>query len=307
MAGKHSKSFFNTIRDIFMFKNINIIQRDKSVETLLSFKIVAIVLVASLIVSSVLVGGFFVSGSTQKSILDEAKKHFDNSGGNAAIEILSRSNSDIKGWLNINDTDISYAVCCGKDDKYYINHNQNGKKSRNGALFLSSSDSFERNGNDKNIVIFGNNMKDGTMFGSLKKYRNINFYKQHPSIELYFGETKENYVIFSIMLISSYENDTGDVYNPTKSHFVDSDDFELWYNECCERSFINTTVDAQYGDNMLTLVTAANDFDGARLVVMAKRVDEWDASHTDVSGATVNAKIKYPKIWYTMRGIDYPH
>lgn len=304
MAGKHSKSFFDTTKDIFNFKDVS--SKSKPIEMLLSFKIVAIALVMSLIVSAVSVGSFFISGSAQKRILDEAKKHFDNSGGNAAIEILSQSNSDIKGWININNTDISYAVCCGKDDKYYINHNQNGKRSRNGALFLSSSDSFERNGNDQNIVIFGNNMKDGTMFGSLKKYRNINFYKQHSSIELYFGETKEDYIIFSIMLLSSYEDDTGDVYNPTKSHFADKDEFELWYNECRERSFINTTVSAEYGDNILTLVTVADDFEGARLVVMAKRVDEWDVSHTDVSGATVNSSIKYPKIWYTMRGIDYP-
>ncbi len=304
MAGKHSKSIFDTVKGLFVtktdFKNYS-----KS-EISLPFKIIMIILVLSLVLSATFIGRFFAVGLKQKNILIDAKHCFEDIGGIKAVKSLSKNNSDIKGWINVDGTDISYAVCQGEDDKYYTNHNQLGKKSRYGAIALSSSDSFERDGNDCNIVIFGNNMKDGTMFGSLKKYRNLNFYKQNPEIELYYGNTSEKYIIFSIMLVSSYEDDDS-IYNPAKSHFADENEFDRWYNETRVRSLIDTKITAKYTDKMLTLVTSANDFEGARLVVLAKKVTDEEALHTDTSRAVVNGKIKYPQIWYTERGMEYPY
>lgn len=305
MAGKHSKSFFDLVKDIFVLQISP--KESRQSELSLPFKIIAVALVLSLLVSAILIGSFFAAGNAQKNVLNQAKNYFEALGGNKVIKTLSANNGDIKGWIDIKGTNISCAVCHGKDDEFYINHNQNGKKSRYGALFLSASDSFDRAGNDQNIVIFGNNMKDGTMFGSLKRYRNIKFYKQNPTIDLYYGDVQEKYIVFSVMLTSSNKDDAGQVYNPTKSHFANNDEFNKWYNESCMRSLINTTVTVEYGDQLLTLVTAADDFDGAKLVVLAKKVTDWDASHTDVSDATVNSKIKYPKIWYTERGLEYPY
>ncbi len=305
MAGKHSKSIFDSLKDALVLR-IESKLHSKS-EMSLPLKIVTIALVLSLLLSAVLIGRFFAVGNAHKKLLNEANAYFEDLGGNKAIKTLSADNDDIKGWLNISGTGISYAVCQGEDDKYYTNHNQLGKKSRYGALALSSSDSFERKGNDRNIVIFGNNMKDGTMFGSLKKYRNLNFYKQNPVIEIYYGNTQEKYVIFAVMLVSSYNDDAGSIYNPAKSHFADNNEFKQWYNESVSRSLIKTNVALKNTDEMLTLVTSANDFEGARLVVLAKKVTDWDASHTNTSNAVVNGKIKYPKIWYTERGLEYPY
>ena len=306
MAGKHTKSLFETVKELFSVQKITgLYKNDGGVP--LTFKIIAIALVLSLAVSAIVIGSFFAAGSKQSKMLREVNAHFEKMGGNATVKMLCEQNEDIKGWLNISGTDISYAVCQSDNDEYYTTHNQYGAKSRYGALALQAADSINRKGNDKNIVIFGNNMKDGTMFGSLKKYRNLNFYKQHPDIDLYYGDTQEKYVIFSIMLLSSYEDDAGNIYNPSKSYFADEDVFNAWYNESLSRSMINTSVSVEYGDDILTLVTTANDFKGARLVVLAKKTTDWDASHTDVSDAVVNSKTKYPKIWYTERGLEYPY
>ncbi|MBQ8267802.1 MAG: class B sortase [Clostridia bacterium] len=248
-----------------------------------------------------------MQSSSHKRLLADAKLVITSHNSGDAIKKLAEKNEDIKGWLRIEGTSIDCAVCQGDDNTFYINHNQLGKKSRYGALFLSQNDSFERVGDDHNIVIFGNNMKDGTMFGSLKKYRNLNFYKQNPFVELYFDNEIQKYLVFSVMLISSSVNDSGEIYKPYKSHFTNENDFKLWAKETASRSLINTTVSAEYGDDILTLVTVADDFDGARLVVMAKKLTDWDMSHTDVSQASVNSKIKYPKIWYTTRGLEYPY
>ena len=305
MAGKHSKKFFDFSKSVYVTASDtnNINQKP----LLLHFKIIIAVLIISLVLSSVLVGSFFLQSNAHKNLLANAATMFQSGQSGEAIKNLSQKNKDIKGWLKIEGAGINCAVCQGNDDTFYINHNQLGKKSRYGALFLSANDRFERTGGDRNIVIFGNNMKDGTMFGSLKKYRNLNFYKQNPCINLYYGEEVETYIIFAVMLVSSSTDDNGEVYKPYKSYFADNTEFDSWLNESYSRSLIDTTVKAEYGDDILTLVTIADDFDGARLVVMAKKTDEWNATHTEVSDASVNPQIKYPKIWYTTRGLEYPY
>ncbi|MBQ8741281.1 MAG: class B sortase [Clostridia bacterium] len=305
MAGKHSKKFFDFSKSIYVTAPNTKTVKQKPLS--LCFKVIIATLVISLVLSSVLVGNFFLQSSAHRNLLADAAAVFEAGQSGEAIKTLSEKNKDIKGWLKIEGADINYAVCQSDDDRFYINHNQLGKKSRYGALFLSANDTFERKGNDHNIVIFGNNMKDGTMFGSLKKYRNLNFYKQNPCIELYYGEEVETYVIFSVMLVSSSADDSGEVYKPYKSYFADNAEFDGWLKESYSRSLINTTVEAEYGDDILTLVTVADDFEGARLVIMAKKTDEWDAAHTEVGDAAVNPQIKYPKIWYTTRGLKYPY
>ena len=249
--------------------------------------------------------GYFISGNKQQNILADSAEAFKANGGNGAIKQLSAQNHDIIGWINIENTDICYPVCQSVDDTYYLNHNQFGSKSRYGALFLSASDSFERN-NDKNIVIYGNNIKNGAMFGNLDKYRNINFYKQNPCIDIYYGDWQEKYVVFAVMLISSSKDDAS-LYKPYKSFFADEKEFNSWHTETRKRSIINSPIQLDYNDEILSLVTSAKDFAGARLVVMAKKITDWDASHTDVSGATISKDTKYPKIWYTSRGQEYPY
>lgn len=305
MAGKHSKKFFDFSKSVYVTASDtnNINQKTLS----LHFKIIIAVLIISLVLSSVLVGSFFLQSNAHKSLLANAATVFQSGQSGEAIKTLSQKNRDIKGWIKIEGAGINCAVCQGNDDTFYINHNQLGKKSRYGALFLSANDSFERTGGDRNIVIFGNNMKDGTMFGSLKKYRNLNFYKQNPCINLYYSEEVETYIIFAVMLVSSSVDDNSKVYKPYKSYFADNSEFDSWIKESYSRSLIDTTVKAEYGDDILTLVTIADDFDGARLVVMAKKTDEWNAAHTEVSDAAVNPQIKYPKIWYTTRGLEYPY
>lgn len=126
-------------------------------------------------------------------------------------------------------------------------------------------------------------------------------------MKLYYGGEAESYIIFAVMLISSSADDEGEIYNPAKSYFATKQEFDGWYNETAQRSLINTTVTPQYGDDLLTLVTTADDFDGARLVVIAKKLTDRDASSIDVTEACVNARIKYPQIWYTDRGLKYPY
>jgi SrtB family sortase len=185
MAGKHSKSIFDIKFKPIKFKNP--IQTIRNIpKARLPFVITTLFLVVSLVLSLCFVGAYFISGNKQRKILSYSAEVFNDYGGNEAIKRLAVKNDDIIGFINIENTNICYAVCQGDNDTHYLNHNQFGNKSRYGALFLSYTDSFDRRG-DKNIVIYGNNIKDGSLFGSLDKYRNLNFYKQNPCIDIYFG------------------------------------------------------------------------------------------------------------------------
>ena len=300
MASKHSKSFFDFRKSVHVIANQNNIAQTR---ILLPFKIIIFVFIVSLVLSTIFVGKYFGQSASHQNLLSDAKEVFYSTNSDKAIKTLALDNPDIKGWLKIPNTQIDCAVCQGEDNTFYTNHNQLGKKSRYGALFLSANDTFARKGKDRNIVIWGNNMKDGSMFGTLKQYRNLDFYKQNPCIQLYYGDKCENYMVFAIVLVDKSSKD----YDFAKDNFTDKDDFNSWYKETCKRSIINTTVPTTYGDEFLTLVTSAKDFDGAQLVVIANKIDEWQASHIDVTSATVNPKPKHDKAWYDEKRLENPY
>ena len=191
------------------------------------------------------------------------------------------------------------------DNSYYLMHNIDGSYGYPGCIYTENMNS--KDFTDNNTVIYGHNMKNGSMFGNLKKYRNLNFYKQNPTVELYYKNNSETYVIFAVMLVASSGDDGGSNYMPSKGHFADEAEFDDWYAETSRRSLIDTTVKPSYGDSMLTLVTPADDFSGARLTVIAYRVKNNEIKNIDVTAAAVNKNIKYPEIWYKNRGMKYPY
>ena len=150
-------------------------------------------------------------------------------------------------------------------------------------------------------------MINGSMFGTLKKFKSLDFYKANPTIEFSTLYKKSTYKIYAIFVLNaSKADDNGYIYNISRNNFLNDDDFNSWVNEAYERSIINTGVDVELGDNIITLVTCVNDFDDARLVIMARETREDEESYVDTSSASVNPSPRYPKRWYDERGLKYP-
>lgn len=289
MSGVHSKELFNedqlTVSKLIGKKKSNL----SAVIKAFTISAVAVVLVFSIIVTV-----FFLKDISHKKILEDAKNVIKTSGGmENALKVLANENPDISSWITIADTQIDCAVCTAADD-YYKNHNQKRKPSRYGALFMTDGDTPQRAGGDKNIVIYGNNMPNGSMFGGLKEYRKLKFYKENPKIFFYFGDKKQQYFIFAVALIDGETND----FDYKKSKFSSEKEFDEWYSEIEKRSIIDTSVTPTKDDEFLTLVTDMDDFSGARLIVMARLADEWDFVLTDLENAKVNADAIYPEKWY---------
>ncbi len=103
-----------------------------------------------------------------KNIQKDLSELIKNNQDNYFIDFqtLKTKNSDTVAYLKVNGTNIDYVVVKGEDNSYYLNHNFNKEKSVAGWIFADYHNKFD--GSDKNIVIYGHNMKDGIMFETLK-------------------------------------------------------------------------------------------------------------------------------------------
>ena len=150
-------------------------------------------------------------------------------------------------------------------------------------------------------------MKNGSMFADLTKYRSLSFYRQNPTLEFSTLYKKSTYKVYAVFVLNASKSDDNNyIYNISRKSFANDEDFESWSGEAYERSLINTGVDVNKDDNIITLVTCVYDFDDARLVVMARETREDEDALVDTSAAKANPSPRYPKRWYDDRGIKYP-
>lgn len=284
-------------------------------------KIVFLISLVAFIVSVVYISGFFIIAEHNENLLEanrqiwyqnfeETEKTDDEEvyvDENSPQVTLMRKNPDFKGWITISNTKIDNPIYQTYDNEYYLDHNQDKKSSVYGALFFDYRNEISRDKIDKNLVVYGHEMKNGKMFGELKKLRSLDFYKNNPTIEFSTIYEKSTYKIYAVFVLnSSKEDDGGYIYNILGQDFVTEDGFNSWVNQAKERSLINTNVDVKLGDDTLTLVTCCDDFTNARLVVMARKTRDGESILVETENAVLNPNPKYPKRWYKERNLDYP-
>ena len=177
---------------------------------------------------------------------------------------LREKNKEIVGYLKVNGTNINYVVVKGKDNNYYLNHNLYKEYSVFGSIFMDYRDKL--NDADKNIIIYGHNTKDGSMFGSLKNILTKEWYEKEDNhvIELVLENKTLVYQVFS-----TYSIKAEDYYIST--NFKNNNEFSKFVKKLKNRSKYNYDVDVTGEDNILTLSTcASNRVD--RVVLHAKLI-----------------------------------
>ncbi len=187
------------------------------------------------------------------------------------LKKLCDENNDLIGWLFIPEMVIDYPVMQSEDDEYYLHHNFYGEEDKYGCLFVKNF--ADVNAPDTNFIIYGHNMKDGSMFGDLDKYKEEAFYREHPLI--YFDTLYEErtYEIMAVFLSQVYE-DNDDVFKYYEFYQADTDDeFLYFYEAITDMSLYETGVTAEFGDTFLMLSTCDYYVDDGRLVVVTKRVE----------------------------------
>ncbi len=309
--------FLSVLKKLFGGIYRNYIPNSKDNIKQILLKLLFLVSIVGVIVSVTMISSHFLSAQKQKEIINSSREIWeDNSDSQETTEdynteakrILYEMNNDFVGWVKLSGTQIDNPVYKARNDSYYISYNQNKEKNRYGAIFAHCENIIEKDKIDQNIVLFGHNMKDGAMFGELKKLRELNFLREHPTVEFTTLYTKNDvYKIYAVFLLNSKKkDDQGKIYNIYKNSFTNQTDFDTWYNEALQRSFFNTGVDVNMNDEFLTMVTCASDFTDARLVVMARKVRDGESPEVDASNIVLNKNPRYPKAWYDYRGQKYP-
>ncbi len=288
-------------------------RRDNGKQILI--KIFFILALLTLCISVGILTGYFLSARHQDAIVERSRDlwhrtHTVSDGSKTAddqelLRVMREENSDFRGWLTISGTNIDHPVFQARDNSFYLSHNQQKKTASCGALFFDARHIITEEKTDQNLVIYGHNMRNGSMFGTLSRLRSLSFYQQNPTITFSALSHTANYRIYAVFLLNAAkEDDGGYIYNIYRNRFIDQDDFDAWVSEAKERSFIHTGVDVMPTDRIITLVTCAYDFEDARLVAMARESREEDPE--DYVAATVNPSPRYPKRWYEDRSLAFP-
>lgn len=180
---------------------------------------------------------------------------------------LKGVNEDIVGWLKISALDISYPVVQGTDNDYYLHRTFEGVENFAGCLFVNSGNSADFT--DQNTIVYGHNMKNGSMFGKLKKFQEEETFRKSK----YFWMFTENFIyqyrIFSAMTV----NKVGINY---QTFFAESE-FSEFRDQAFANSVVeNSDVELSYEDRIVTLSTCTGD-DSTRFVVMGRLAQVYAA------------------------------
>lgn len=177
---------------------------------------------------------------------------------------LKEQNNETVAWIKVNNTSVEYPVVRATNNSFYLNHSFDKSKNSAGWIFADYKNKFDNT--DKNIVIYGHNMRDDSMFGSLKNILNSDWYDndENTNITLYTENEKSIYKVFSI-----YKIESEDYY--IKTQFSNDNEFEKFIETLKKRSIKNFNIDISKEDSILTLSTCANN-NKYRVVLHSVRV-----------------------------------
>jgi len=199
------------------------------------------------------------NATTNKSQADPYTKKLSN----IDFTALQQVNSDVKGWIMIPNTALSYPLIQGSDNSYYLTRTYKKTKSPSGAIFLDYRN--QSNLSDFNSIIYGHRMKNDSMFGTLKKYKNLSYWNKNPYIYILNQNGSYQYTIFA-----AYEDGaSGNSYRTTFAG--DAAAKQAFLDNAVGASWIQTGIQVGVKDQILTLSTCTGSGYETRLVVQAKR------------------------------------
>ena len=197
-------------------------------------------------------------------------------------------NSDYKGWLTIYGTQISEPVVQGETNETYLRTNINGEHAEAGTLFLDETTDLSQDGN---LIIYGHKMNDGTMFGTLDKFEDEEFFDNNGTVCWESEKGKEYYQIFALLVLPGYS---------TAPDFID---LQAWNNVLDEEQtvdMLNTIADRASifrgesfnleKDKYIFLVTCDYSINNGRLVLVGRRLSKKSETEEASEESTDNAE-----------------
>ena len=175
------------------------------------------------------------------------------------FEELRSISPNVAGWLYCPDTPINYPVMQGQNNHYYLKHLMNGQSNSAGSLFMDYRNSADLS--DWNSIIYGHNMKNGTMFGCLAQYKDQAYFEEHSRMFLLTPE--QNYVIE--LMAGFVTRADAELYSAFRA---DAAKRERFIQNWLEESSFVSGVSPLPEDRLITLSTCSYDFTNARYVLI---------------------------------------
>lgn len=176
---------------------------------------------------------------------------------------LLEKNGDIVGWIYCQGTPINYPVVQAENNDYYLRRDLNGKYLFGGTVFVDYRNAAI--GEDNNYILYGHNMKDGTMFSSLTKYKKQSYYDKHPV--LYYLTPDVNYKIELYAGIVVRRDAI--IYAPNP----DEEEFAEFLHKAKTNSSFDSDIEISENDTLITLSTCSYEYNNARYIIIGKLVE----------------------------------
>lgn len=197
---------------------------------------------------------------TQNKIITKAIEHVNvptTFNKEVSFQNLHNKNNDYLFWLYIPNTKIDYPVMMSRDNKDYLHSSFYKEKLYAGTLFIDALSSKREN--QDNLIIYGHNMKDGSMFGTLKKWRSEKYFNEHKFIEIYTETEKRVYLIFAVREVSS---------NMDLLHYkLDGFTNEEYIQDARNNNIHFREFEDQYKNNQIMTLSTCMSNDAKRLII----------------------------------------
>lgn len=226
----------------------------------------AIIVVRVIAIIMLIVGAAIIGIKLYHSYSDK-KGHAELAQLSANYEELYNRNHDFFGWLKIDDTVIDYPVMyVPGDNDTYLHTDFDGDYSESGELFMDGY----CNPDGLHYLIYGHHMFNGSMFGSLPKYDDIDYYNEHKTLHFNTRFETADYEIFAVFYSQIYDEDDDSHFEYYECQNLDDEASYNYYVENVKSlSTIDTGITPQYGERIITLSTCNYHTDDGRFVVSA--------------------------------------
>lgn len=185
------------------------------------------------------------------------------------LESLKRRNPECVAVVTVPGTTINYPVMQTDREEgiYYLRRNFKEEHETGGTPFLDVRCSLERP--DENLIVYGHNMRNLTMFGTLKQYAQKKYYEEHPVFYLDYGQENVEYEICAVLKLDLGKQE--DIWFYEQIHWTEEGEEQAFMDYITQRSLYSAKVKPEPGDRFVTLSTCSYHADGGRLAVVGRQ------------------------------------
>ncbi len=228
--------------------------------------VAALILTAVLAVSGWQLWRINETYKQQSEMYEEALRYkpSDAQGENPQVTKLQEMNRDVVGWLSISGTQVEYPFVQTNDNETYLRHDLHGKSATAGTIFMDYRCAPDFSG--KNTILYGHNMRNGSMFHAIVSFGDEEFFNQHPTGEIYLASRKLKLEFFACAVVKAADSVTYSLPRSGEQQRALLQSLERQAKQFRDIGVTQT-------DQIVLLSTCSYQFDGARTVLAARIIN----------------------------------